>query len=48
MVLSGGRRARRDLDYEEIKDLPFVSNALDENLKDITEGKSIVDADEND
>ena len=48
VVLSGGRRARRDLDYEEIKDLPFVSNALDENLKDITEGKSIVDADEND
>ncbi len=43
VVLSGGRAARRDLDYEEIKDLPFIANAMDENLKDITEGKSIID-----
>ena len=45
VVLSGGRRARRDLDYEEIKDLPFIATAMDENLKDITDGKSIIDED---
>ncbi len=43
VVLNGGRGARRDLDYEEIKDLPFISSAMDENMKDITEGKSIID-----
>ena len=43
VILSGGRGARRDLDYEELKDLPFIANAMDENLKDITEGKSIID-----
>ncbi len=43
VVLNGGRSARRDLDYEEIKDLPFIASAMDENLKDITEGKSIID-----
>ena len=48
VVLSGGRTARRDLDYEEIKDLPFVSNALTDPNKDITSGKSIIDEKDDD
>ena len=43
VVLSGGRLARRDLDYEEIKELPFVSQAMNDGPKDITRGKSIID-----
>ncbi len=43
VVLDGGRPARRDLDYEEIKELPFISGAMDENMKDITEGVGILD-----
>jgi len=43
VVLSGGRPARRDLDYEEIKDLPFVSNLMDGQTNDITSGKSLFD-----
>ena len=42
-MLSGGRAARRDLDYEEIKELPFVSHALPDPNRDITSGKSIID-----
>ena len=48
VVLSGGRRARRDMDYEEIKDLPFVTYAMDDQTKDITAGKSIIDEKEDD
>lgn len=48
VVLSGGRPARRDMDYEEIKDLPFVSNALNDPSRDITNGKSIIDEKEDD
>ena len=40
--------ARRDLDYEEIKELPFIRTAMEENVKDITEGKSILDQAEED
>lgn len=43
VIVDGGRVARRDLDYEEIKDLPFIATAMEENVKDITEGKSILD-----
>ena len=43
VVLDGGRPARRDLDYEEIKDLPFVARAMAGHEKDITAGKSIID-----
>lgn len=48
VVLSGGRAARRDLDYEEIKELPFVSNALVDPNRDITSGKSIIDEKDDD
>lgn len=48
VVLSGGRTARRDLDYEEIKELPFVSNALTDSDRDITSGKSIIDEKDDD
>ena len=43
VIVDGGRAARRDLDYEEIKDLPFIATAMEENINDITEGKSILD-----
>ena len=43
VIVDGGRAARRDLDYEEIKELPFIRTAMEENVKDITEGKSILD-----
>lgn len=43
ITLTGGRRARKDRDYEEIKDLPFLSGALEERSRDITGGKSIID-----
>ncbi|MBO4647308.1 MAG: hypothetical protein J5806_04050 [Lentisphaeria bacterium] len=43
VVLSGGRPARRDMDYEEIKDLPFVSTIMDGPNNDITSGKSLLD-----
>ena len=43
VVLSGGRPARRDLDYEEIKELPFVSNLMDGQPNDVTSGKSLLD-----
>ena len=44
VVLSGGRPARRDLDYDEIKDLPFVASAMADQTRDITAGqKSILD-----
>jgi len=48
VILSGGRRARRDMDYEEIKDLPFMSYALEEQTRDITAGKSILDEKDDD
>ncbi|MBQ9335781.1 MAG: hypothetical protein IJS14_00600 [Lentisphaeria bacterium] len=48
VVLSGGRLARRDLDYEEIKELPFVSQAMNDAPKDITRGKSIIDEKDDD
>lgn len=48
VVLSGGRPARRDLDYEEIKELPFVSNALPDPNRDVTSGKSIIDEKDDD
>ena len=48
VVLSGGRLARRDLDYEEIKELPFVSQAMGDAPKDITRGKSLVDEKDDD
>ena len=49
VVLSGGRRARRDMDYEEIKDLPFVTNAMDDQSRDITAGnKGIIDEKDDD
>jgi len=48
VVLIGGRPARRDLDYEEIKGLPFVSRALNDPSRDITGGKSIIDEKEED
>ena len=48
VVLSGGRTARRDLDYEEIKELPFVSNALPDPNRDVTSGKSIIDEKDDD
>ena len=43
VMLSGGRPARRDLDYEELKELPFVSTAMNDPSRDITGGKSIID-----
>ena len=43
VVLSGGRRARRDMDYEEIKELPFVAHAMDDQTRDITGNKGIID-----
>lgn len=48
VVLSGGRPARRDLDYEEIKELPFVSRAMNDPSRDITGGKSIIDEKDDD
>lgn len=48
VVLSGGRPARRDLDYEEIKELPFVSSAMNDPSRDITGGKSIIDEKDDD
>lgn len=48
VIVDGGRVARRDLDYEEIKELPFIRTAMEENVKDITEGKSILDQAEED
>lgn len=48
VVLSGGRLARRDLDYEEIKELPFVSRAMNNPTRDITGGKSIIDEKDDD
>ena len=48
VVLSGGRRARRDMDYEEIKELPFVAHAMDDQTRDITGNKSIIDEKDDD
>ena len=48
VVLSGGRRARRDMDYEENKDLPFMPYALDGQTRDVTNGKSILDEKDDD
>ena len=48
VMLTGGRPARRDLDYEEIKDLPFVSRAMNDPSRDITGGKSIIDEKDDD
>lgn len=48
VVLSGGRRARRDMDYEEIKDLPFITSAMGDQIKDVTAGKSIIDEKDDD
>jgi len=48
VVLSGGRPARRDLDYEEIKELPFASRAMNDPSRDITGGKSIIDEKDDD
>ena len=48
VVLSGGRLARRDLDYEEIKELPFVSQAMGDAPRDITRGKSLIDEKDDD
>ena len=48
IVLSGGRLARRDLDYEEVKELPFVSQVMNDPAKDITRGKSILDEKDDD
>ncbi|MBO4630999.1 MAG: hypothetical protein J5858_03665 [Lentisphaeria bacterium] len=48
VVLDGGRPARRDMDYEEIKDLPFMAQAMGGGDRDITEGKSIIDEKDDD
>lgn len=48
VVLNGGRAARRDMDYEEIKDLPFVAHAMNDQTRDITAGKSIIDEKDDD
>lgn len=47
VLLSGGRRARPDLDYEEIQSLPYIKQAMEEqHTSDITGGKkSLLDND---
>lgn len=45
VLLTGGRRARPDLDYEEIRSLPYIQQAMEEHTGDITSssGKGLLD-----
>lgn len=45
VLLTGGRRARPDMDYEEIKSLPYIKLAMEEHAGDITEkrGRTLLD-----
>ena len=47
VLLAGGRRARPDMDYEEIKSLPYIKQAMEEHTQDITgkRGKGLLEND---